>query len=107
MVISGGFYSHTVKSTTELLEISLPNPQWRIVDELELPVPMFGLKVVTLGSDFIIAGGLPDSGSHSNQILQMSCNEGQCRIQNMPSTLQVARSEHIFLPISASLANCD
>ena len=101
-MITGG--SSPTKSTTELLDVSEPNPQWRIVEQLSLPVPMYGLKGVTLGEDFYISGGY--SGSVSDQIFRLLCDEGQCQIQKMAPTLQAARAGHIFLPLPASLANC-
>ena len=104
IVITGG--ESPTKSTTELLDVSQPNPQWRIVEQLSLPVPMYGLKGLTLGEDFYISGGRQDSGSNSDQIFRMFCDEGQCQIQKMPQTLQAARERHVFLPLPASLANC-
>ena len=104
-MITGGGYP-TSKSTTELLDVSQHNPQWRIVEQLSLPVPMSMLKGVTLGEDFYISGGTQDSGSYSDQIFQMFCDEDQCQIQKMPQPLQTGRERHVFLPLPASLANC-
>ena len=103
MAITGGF--GPTKSTTELLDLSQPNPQWRIVEQLSLPVPMYALKGVTLGEDFYMSGGVQDSGLYSDQIFRLLCDEGQCQIQKMPQTLQAARERHVFLPLPASLAN--
>ena len=104
IVITGGEYPR--KSTTELLDVSQPNPQWRVVEQLSLPVPMSRLKGVTLGEEFVISGGRQDSGLESSQIFRLLCNKGQCEIQKMTQTLQVARCDHVFLPLPASLANC-
>ena len=87
--------------------MSQPNPQWRIVDQLELPVPMYGLKGVTLGSNFYISGGEKGYDSYSEKIFKMFCQQGQCHLEEMAFTLQEARGSHIFLPLPASLANCD
>ena len=87
--------------------MSQPNPQWRIVEQLSLPVPMYGLKGVTLGEDFYISGGYQESEPYnSDQFFRMFCDEGQCQIQKMTQTLQVARIDHVFLLLPASLANC-
>ena len=103
MVISGGWYPS--KSSTELLDVSEPNPQWRIVAELELPVPLSGLKGVSLDGNFFISDG--DASGYKDKIMRMTCNNGQCQLESMTSTLQVPRDHHIFLPLSESLAKCN
>ena len=87
--------------------MSQPNPQWRIVEELALPVPMDGVKGITLGSEFFISGGyLGTYGSYSDKVFTMKCDQGQCQLQEM-TTLQEARANYIFIRLPASLANCD
>ncbi len=95
-------------SSTELLEVSQPNPQWRIVEELALPVPMDGVKGITLGSEFLLSGGyLGTYGSFSDKVFTMKCDQGQCQLEEMTTTLQEARANHIFIRLPASLAKCD
>ena len=89
-----------------MLNVSEANPQWKIVQELELPVEMNGLKGVTIGSDFFISGGGYFSVNLSDKIMKMSCNNGTFQLETLASTLQAPRVDHIFLPLPASMVVC-
>ena len=110
VVISGGSESwDSLKSSTEVLNVSEAKPQWKMIEVLELPVPMSSLKGVILGPDFFISAGWGGSKflKFLDKIMKMSCHNGTFQLETLATTLQVPRDSHVFLPLPASMAVCN
>ena len=107
IAVTGGERWGAQKSTTEILDLSQPEPEWKIAKELELPFPIDDIEGTTIGTDFYVSGGDNGPTGSLRNIYRFQCINGKCNLESFNSKLDEARDSHVVIPIPASLADCD
>jgi len=108
-LIAGG-YNHHGLSSTEILDLDSGIMEW--TKGPELPVQMDGFPLVSTSKGIMAVGG-NDYTKHRNkdEILHLKCQDGQepknCEWKEFPKKLDVARGDHVVIPLPASYEICN
>merc|ERR1712004_137985 len=105
-LVSGGPYL----SSTEILDLNSGIMEW--TKGPELPVKMAYFPLVSTSQGIMAVGGWDDTnGRYKDEILLLKCQDGQdpnqCKWEEFPKKLDVARSAHVVIPLPASYEICN
>merc|ERR1712062_388215 len=108
-VIAGG-YNDNGLSSTEILDLDSGTLEW--TKGPELPIKISGFPLVSTSQGIMAVGGYDQTnGRYKDEILQLICQDGQdpnlCQWQEYPKKLDVARSNHVVIPLPASYEICN
>merc|ERR1712062_689989 len=108
-VVAGG-YNDNGLSSTEILDLDSGTLEW--TKGPELPIKMSGFPLVSTSQGIMAVGGYDQTnGRYKDEILQLICQDGQdpnlCQWQEYPKKLDVARSNHVVIPLPASYEICN
>ena len=83
----------------------------KLISGPELPVKMYNFPLVSTSQGIMAVGGYDvTKRSYKDEILQLNCQDGQdpnqCQWQEYPKKLDVARSDHVVIPLPASCEIC-
>lgn len=108
-VVAGGYNGNGL-SSTEILDLDSGTLEW--TKGPELPVNMYKFPLVSTSQGIMAVGGSDWTNYRSkDEILQLICQDGQdpnqCQWQEYPKKLDVARWEHVVIPLPASYEICN
>ena len=84
----------------------------KLISGPELPVKMDSLPLVSTSQGIMVVGGFDYTNTrYKDEILQLKCQDGQdpnqCQWQEYPKKLDVARDNHVVIPLPASYEICN
>ena len=84
----------------------------KLISGPELPVKMGDFALVSTSQGIMAVGGWDSTnGRKKDEILQLKCQDGQdpnqCQWQEYPKKLDVAREDHVVIPLPASYEICN
>ena len=84
----------------------------KLISGPELPVKMTNFPLVSTSQGIMAVGGYDSTnGRYKAEILQLKCQDGQepnkCKWEEYPKKLDVARSDHVVIPLPASYEICN
>ena len=84
----------------------------RLILGHELPAKMSHFPLVSTSQGIMAVGGYDwTNGRPKDEILQLKCQDGQepnkCKWEEYPKKLDVARSDHVVIPLPASYEICN
>merc|ERR1712062_253763 len=108
-VVAGG-YNYNRLSSTEILDLDSGTLEW--TKGPELPVKMQSFPLVSTSQGIMAVGGWDRTNRrYKDEILHLKCQDGQdpnqCRWQEYPKKLVVARADHVVIPLPASYEICN
>lgn len=84
----------------------------KLISGPELPVKMYNFPLVSTSQGIMAVGGYDwTNGRKKDEILILKCQDGQdpnqCQWQEYPKKLDVARDNHVVIPLPASYEICN
>ena len=84
----------------------------KLISGPELPVKMRNFPLVSTSQGIMAVGGYDSTNRrYKDEILQFKCQDGQdpnqCKWEEFPKKLDVARSSHVVIPLPASYEICN
>jgi len=98
-------------SSTEILDLDSGILEW--TKGPELPVQMDGFHLVSTSKGITAVGGKDYTNRryYKDEILHLKCQDGQdpnqCKWEEFPKKLDVARRRHVVIPLPASYEICN
>merc|ERR1712062_879283 len=108
-VVAGG-YNYNSLSSTEILDLDSGTLEW--TKGPELPLEMYNFPLVSTSQGIMAVGGYDFTNRREkDEILHLKCQDGQdpnqCQWQEYPKKLDVARENHVVIPLPASYEICN
>ena len=84
----------------------------KLISGPELPVKMYNFPLVSTSQGIMAVGGYDTTNRRKkDEILHFKCQDGQdpnqCQWQEYPKKLDVAREDHVVIPLPASYEICN
>ena len=84
----------------------------KLISGPELPVKMYNFPLVSTSQGIMAVGGYDTTNRRKkDEILHFKCQDGQdpnqCQWEEHPKKLDVARSDHVVIPLPASYEICN
>ena len=84
----------------------------KLISGPELPVKMSNFPLVSTSQGIMAVGGWDGTNRRNkDEILLLKCQDGQepnkCKWEEYPKKLDVARSDHVVIPLPASYEICN
>ena len=84
----------------------------KLISGPELPVKMYNFPLVSTSQGIMAVGGYDTTNRRKkDEILHFKCQDGQdpnqCQWQEYPKKLDVARDNHVVIPLPASYEICN
>ena len=84
----------------------------KLISGPELPVKMYNFPLVSTSQGIMAVGGYDTTNRRKkDEILHFKCQDGQdpnqCQWQEYPKKLDVARYDHVVIPLPASYETCN
>ena len=72
---------------------------------------LFRMKIVTIGGDIIVIGGVPDDDQClpdpvCKALYKFSCKSGNCQWTTLPQSLEFSRTDMVALAIPDDFFDC-
>jgi len=109
-VVAGGYKRYGGLSSTEILDLDSGTLEW--TKGPELPIKMSNFPLVSTSQGIMAVGGWDVTNRRNkDEILNLKCQDGQdpnqCQWQEYPKKLDVARYDHVVIPLPASYEICN